>query len=107
MWWIVPSFDENVRKPAQPGDNGTYARLNSRQLESDMLTIARRLAAQQPRVSFKFIVRLDTKVPHATLRIAFDGKGERKGWIRRPGEPSGPLIWNETSSDQSPSLPRS
>jgi hypothetical protein len=107
MWWIVPSFSENANALPVPGDIATYARLNSKQIADDMMTIARRLAAQRSDVSLKFIVRLDAKPPHGTLRIAFDGKGERKGWIRRPGEPSGPLIWNETSSNLSPSLPRS
>ncbi|MDF2441083.1 MAG: hypothetical protein JWN98_2067 [Abditibacteriota bacterium] len=103
MWWIVPSFSPDPKTKSVKGDIGTYAKLNSKQLEDDMLRLAPLLAEQKPESSLKFMVRLDSRPPQGVIRIAFDGKRERKGWIRRPGEPNGPLIWDE-DPDNGPSI---
>lgn len=105
LWWIVPSFDTKAAQPA-PTDNGTYASLNSRQPVEDMEKVALLIAAKRPQASFRYVVRLDETIPHAILRIAFDGKADRKAWIRRKGEASGgPIVWPESNSGQ-PLAPR-
>lgn len=108
MWWLVPSFSPDPKAKNDKADIGTYAKLNSRQPEDDMLRLAPILAEQRPESSLKFMVRLDSRPPQGVIRIAFDGKRERKGWIRQPGEPNGPLIWDEDADSGpaiAPSLP--
>jgi hypothetical protein len=110
LWWVVPSFAADAKTPAAEGDAGTYAKLNSNQPERDMARVAALIARAQPDASLRYIVRLDAKPPHGILRIAMDGKGDRKAWIKRVGEASGgPVIWPETSTDPvlEPRLPRS
>lgn len=108
MWWIVPSFSPDPKAKVVKGDVGTYAKLNSKQPEDDMLRLAPLLAEQKPESSLKFMVRLDSRPSQGVIRVAFDGKRERKGWIRRRGQPNGPLLWDEDADNGpsiSPSLP--
>jgi hypothetical protein len=108
LWWIVPAFSENAMENAA-GDPGTYARLNSSQPERDMSRVALLIARKRPEASFRYVVRLDTKPPGGILRVAFDGKADRKAWVRRPGESAGgPIEWPEVTTESVlvPSEPR-
>ncbi len=93
LWTLVPSFASGDTTSA-PSDTGTYAKLNSLQPERDMAHVAQLIAKKRPDASLRYVVRLDTKPPSGVLRIALDGKGDRKAWVRRPGERSGgPIVW--------------
>ena len=95
LWWIVPSFDSTGTKARPANDVGTYAKLNSRQPLEDIKTIATLIAQEKPQASYRYVARLDEKPPEAILRIANDGKGDRKAWVKKPGEASKAITWSE------------
>ena len=91
LWTIVPSFSGDANSP---GDAGTYAKLHTSQPERDLGRVAVLIAKKRPDASLRYVVRLDTKPPGGVLRIALDNSGDRKAWVRRPGESSGkPIAW--------------
>jgi hypothetical protein len=110
LWQVVSDFEGNSQKPAT--DDATYAVLYAPDLENLMPRIARGMLKEAPSVSLKFVVRLDRTPQQGVIRLAFDGKEERRAWIRRKGESSGgPLIGWETENPKTlpglpPSLPR-
>lgn len=93
LWKIVPSFEG-----AAPlaGDTGTYARFLGTHPETVLPTLARQIAAAEPKASIKFLINVtrDTQQPsEGILRLAFDGKGERGGWIKRPDGVNEAIKW--------------
>ncbi len=103
LWTLVPSFASGDAA-SSPADAGTYAKLNTAQPERDMARVAALIAKKRPDASLRYVVRLDTKPPGGILRIALDGKGDRKAWVRRAGESSGgPIVWPAELSDAEPS----
>ncbi len=97
-WSIVADFDGIAPKSfADPRQNGTFASFRLGDVENLLPRIAGRIAQQAPRASIKFVLRLDQKPPQGVLRLAFDGKSERRAWVRRAGESAGgPLTgWEE------------
>ena len=91
LWTIMPSFSGDE---ASPADLGTYAKLHTSQPERDMSRVAVLIEKKRPDSSLRYVVRLETKPPGGILRIALDGSGDRKAWVRRPGESSGgPIVW--------------
>ena len=95
LWWIVPSFDSTGTKPRPANDTGTYAKLNSRQPLDDMKIVAILIAQEKPQASYRYVARLDAKPPEAILRIANNGKGDRKAWIKKPGAETQTVTWSE------------
>lgn len=96
LWTIMPSFSGDE---ASPADGGTYAKLHTSQPERDMGRVAVLIEKKRPDASLRYVVRLDTKPPGGILRIALDGTGDRKAWVRRPGESSGgPIVWPGTAT---------
>lgn len=110
LWQVVSDFEGNSKTPAK--DDATYAILYAPNLENLMPRVARGMLKESPQVSLKFVVRLDRTPQQGIIRLAFDGKQERRAWIRRQGESSGgPLIGWETENPTVhpgllPSLPR-
>lgn len=93
LWMIVPSFSGTT--PAA-GDSGTYAKFLGAQPEKDLPHLARQIATAAPTASIKFIINLsrDARQPsEGVLRLAFDGKGEREGWLKRPDGTMGIVKW--------------
>ncbi|MBV9868498.1 MAG: hypothetical protein JO316_24345 [Abitibacteriaceae bacterium] len=103
LWTLVPSFDLKTLPPAS--DIGTYAMLSAMHPENDLPWLARKMAQTAPKASIKFIVRLnqDEERPgQGILRIAFDGKGERGGWLKRFGVAAAePVKWWEDAGRSS------
>lgn len=89
-WDIVADFAGAAPKTfADPRENGTFARLRAGEIETLLPRIAGDIARKSPTASVKFVLRLDQKPPQGVLRLAFDGKGERRAWVRRAGESAG------------------
>lgn len=96
LWTLMPSFSGDA--PPSPADLGTYAKLNTSQPERDMGRVAVLIAKKRTDASLRYVVRMDTKPPGGILRIALDGTGDRKAWVRKPGESSGgPIVWPGTA----------
>jgi hypothetical protein len=118
-WAIVRSFDGQAAQES----SGTYASLNVATLKQQtlesasqaMIDTARKIARRKPNTGIKFIVRDDGKRVRAVLRLSFDGKKARGGWIKtRDQKEASPVFWWEDLQDESldlstritPSLPR-
>jgi hypothetical protein len=94
IWRIVSDFDGQSKTPSL---NGTFASLQSKNLEEEMPQIAAKLVKSLPDASIKFILRLDKDPAEGILRLDFDEKKERKAWKRSKGQASGaPLTGWET-----------
>ncbi len=108
LWQIVSDFEGANRKPS--ADGATFAALQDKNVEASLPRAGAAIAHKMPLTSVKFVLRLDKQPPQGVLRLAFDGKGERKAWIRRPGEAGGgPFAgWEggEPAGTLAPSLPR-
>ena len=85
-WQIVSDFDGHSQKAST---DGTFAMLESAELENLMPLVATQIIRKEPTLSLKFIVRLDKDPADGIVRLAFDGKSQRKAWIRRPGQRAG------------------
>lgn len=93
LWTIVPAFPGTA---LAVGDTGTYAKFLGAHPETELPTLARQIAAVEPKTSIKFLVTLSRDVRHPSegiLRLAFDAKGERGGWLKRPNGSSEPVKW--------------
>lgn len=107
-WDIVADFEGAAPKTFRdPRQNGTFASLRAGDIETLLPKIAGQIAQQAPDASVKFVIRMDKKPPQGTLRLAFDGKGERKAWVRRAGESAGGPLTGWESGAQKPGLPPS
>lgn len=102
VWTMERSFGASLTK----GDNGTYAALRDLPQSSEavpqvMAQVAQNIAAKVPTASIKFIVRLENPAqPRGILRLAFDGKGSRGGWIKSaPTGPAAPFTWWQDETD--------
>ncbi len=111
LWKIVPGFDANsplqaISAGASPLVDGTFAMLRASEVQNTLPQIASGLVQSAPDAGVKFILRLDKKPPEGILRLAFDGKRERRAWVRRPGESAGgPLTGWEGGPPQANLLP--
>ncbi len=108
IWRVAGDFAGDTTKPAR--DGATYAVLQAGDLENLMPRLANKVLQLAPDVSLKFVVRLDKSPQVGIIRLAFDGKKERRAWVRRAGEASGgPLIgWinSERPGNLPPAMPR-
>ncbi|HEX4149806.1 MAG TPA: hypothetical protein VHY20_12495, partial [Pirellulales bacterium] len=106
-WEVVPSFNEKSRLPE---DTGSYFVPFAPDIEHDLPRLAAGMCRLQPKTSVKFIVRLDRRPPTGIVRLDFDYKGTRGGWIRRAGSSAGQPVQGFGSiapdTQLSPSLPR-
>lgn len=103
LWQLVNDFDGNTDKLSE---KSTFASLQAPDLENLLPTIAAHLVKTAPEASVKFIVRLDKDPQQGIVRLAFDGKRERKAWIRRAGQKAGvPFVgWENGEFRGSPPL---
>jgi hypothetical protein len=110
LWHIVGDFDGNINAPATGSVEGTFASFHAPDVENALPPIAAHIVKTTPDASVKFVLRLDKDPREGILRLAFDGKRERRAWVRREGETAGgPLTgWEEgeAQSNLLPSLPR-
>lgn len=105
LWQIVADFEGHPSAPNAPS-NGTFASLHATDLESALPTIAAQIVKAAPDASVKFILRFDKDPKEGILRLAFDGKAERRAWVRRPGESAGgPFTGWEGGEDKTKLLP--
>ena len=109
LWQIVADFEGKTDAPQAVFD-GTFAALHAPDVDKAMPNIAALILRAAPETSLKFVLRLDKDQPEGIVRLAFDGKRERRAWVRRAGETAGgPLTgWEEGASPPGllPSLPR-
>ena len=110
LWQIVGDFEGNSDAPRAGSIDGTFASFYSPDLENALLPIAAHIVKTAPDASVKFVLRLDKDPKEGILRLAFDGKRERRAWVRREGETAGgPLTgWEEGEAKGNllPSLPQ-
>jgi hypothetical protein len=85
-WQLVSDFEGKSTKAAT---EGTFAMLQTADLENVMPQLATQIIRQAPKISLKFIVRLDRSPNEGIVRLAFDGKQQRRAWVRRSGQSSG------------------
>ena len=104
LWRLVSDFDG---ESAQPSKNGTFASLHAPNLEEALPTIAARIVKTAPAASVKFVLRLDRDPQQGILRVAYDGKRERKAWVRRAGDSNGKVFtgwedgeWKDRQQDE-------
>lgn len=106
LWQIVGDFEGK----GAPSQAGTFASLHAPNIEVALPTIARHIVKTAPQSSVKFVLRLDKDPPEGIIRLDFDGKRERRAWVRRAGESAGgPLTgWENEGAGTNllPSLPR-
>lgn len=114
LWTLVPSFETQPAgaKPAA-ADPGTYARLWSAQPQDDLPRLCRLIAQVNAGESIKYIVRLrarNKQQPEGILRVAFDGKAQRGGWVKSADQSTAEVVewWNAPSDSTaiSPAPPR-
>ena len=86
LWQLVSDFDGATDKPSK---SGTFASLQASDLENALPMVAAHIVKTVPAASVKFIVRLDKDPQEGIVRLDFDGKRERKSWIRRAGQSAG------------------
>lgn len=104
-WNIVADFDGSAAKAfVDPRQNGTFASFRLGDLENTLPKVAGQIAQKSSDASIKFVVRLDKKPPQGTLRLAFDGKGERRAWVRRAGESAGGPLTGWEGGEEKPGL---
>ncbi|PQV63828.1 hypothetical protein B1R32_10832 [Abditibacterium utsteinense] len=115
LWEIVSNFDpsspaKTVALSSARAVDGTFAVLRAADMQNSLPQIASSIVKSAPNASVKFVLRLDQKPIVGILRLAFDGKSERRAWVRRPGESAGgPLTgWEEgvAQTNLLPDMPR-
>lgn len=106
LWQIVGDF-EGKNAPSQAG---TFASLQAPNLKTALPAIASRIVKTAPQSSVKFVLRLDKDPHEGILRLDFDGKRERRAWVRRTGQSAGEPLpnWENEGAGTNllPSLPR-
>ena len=103
LWRLVSNFDGETDAPS---DNGTFASFHAPDLENSLPMIAARIVKIAPDASVKFVLRLDRDPKQGIIRIAYDGKRERKAWIRRKGEAAGTPFTGWENGDYTPKAPK-
>lgn len=86
LWQLVSNFDGGADLPSE---NGTFALFHGSDIENSLPQIAARIVKIAPDASVKFVLRLDRDPSQGIIRIAFDGKRERKAWVRQKGQAAG------------------
>jgi hypothetical protein len=106
LWQIVGDFEGN----SAPTQAGTFASLHAPDIENTLPAVSRHILKIAPQISLKFVLRLDKDPQEGIMRLDFDGKRERRAWVRRAGQSAGgPLTGWENEGEGSnllPSLPR-
>lgn len=106
LWQIVADFEGTT--PATPSDevsDSTFAILHAPDIETSLPQIAGNIVKTTPEASVKFVLRLDKDPAEGILRLAFDGKQERRAWVRRAGESAGGPFTGWEDGDATPNLP--
>ena len=103
LWRLVSDFDGNTDAPSK---NGTFASFHAPDLENSLPLIAARMVKSAPDASIKFVLRLDRDPAQGIVRIAFDGKRERKAWIRGKGEATGKPFTGWEDGNYTPKPPK-
>jgi hypothetical protein len=106
LWQLVADFEgRSSTTPSEEVSDSTFATLHSPDIESSLPLIAGGIVKSSPDASVKFILRLDKDPAEGIIRIAFDGKQERRAWVRRAGESAGGPFTGWEDGDVTPSLP--
>lgn len=103
LWRLVSNFDGTVNLPSE---DGTFASFHGPDLENSLPMIAARIVKSAPDASVKFVLRLDRDPAMAIIRIAFDGKRERKAWIRRKSDAAGTPLTGWEDGNYTPKAPQ-
>lgn len=103
LWRIVSNFDGETDAPSE---NGTFASFHGNDLENSLPLIAARMVKSAPDASIKFVLRLDRDPSQGIVRITFDGKRERRAWIRRKGETAGTPFTGWEDGNYTPKPPK-
>ena len=103
LWRLVSNFNGDTDVPSEIG---TFASFHASDLENSLPLIAARMVKSAPDASIKWVVRLDRDPSQGIVRIAFDGKRERKAWIRRKGEAAGTPFTGWEDGNYTPKPPK-
>ena len=103
LWRLVSNFDGSTDAPSE---NGTFASFHGTDLENSLPLIASRMVKSAPDASIKFILRFDRDPAQGIVRIAYDGKRERKAWIRRKGDTAGTPLTGWEDGNFTPRAPK-
>ena len=103
LWRLVSNFDGSTDAPSE---NGTFASFHGADLENALPLIASRMVKSAPDASIKFILRFDRDPAQGIVRIAYDGKRERKAWIRRKGDAAGTPLTGWEDGNFTPRAPK-
>ena len=97
VWLLVPSWSG---EPSAGQDDATYAEYRGSDADDQLGLLASSIYHHSPKVSIKFIVRLDQEPATGTIRLAFDGKRQHLAWVRRAGDKAGgPFYGWENASE--------
>ena len=102
LWRLVSNFEGDSNLPSE---DGTFASFHADDLENSLPTVAARIVKIAPDASVKWVLRLDRDPNIGVVRIAFDGKRERKAWIRRKGEAAGTPFTGWENGEFTPKAP--
>jgi hypothetical protein len=89
LWQIVADFEGDMTAKSDAIADSTFAAFHAPDVATSLPQIAGSIVKSSPEASVKFVLRLDKDPSEGILRIAFDGKKERRAWIRRAGESAG------------------
>jgi len=104
-WLLTPNW---AGKVSASQDDATYAQYRGDDPETQLSLMASTIYHLSPKVSIKFIVRLDQNPPTGTIRLAFDGKRQHLAWVRHAGDAAGgPLFDWENASLAGGAMPTS
>ena len=105
VWLLTANW---AGKVSVSQDDATYAQYQGDDPETQLSLLASTIYHHSPKVSIKFIVRLDQDPPTGTIRLAFDGKRQHLAWVRHAGDAAGgPLFGWENSSQPGGATPTS
>ena len=103
LWQLVSNFDGGADLPSE---NGTFASFHGPDIENSLPQIAARMVKIAPDASIKFVLRLDRDPSQGIVRVDFDGKRERKGWIRQKGQAAGQPFTGWENGNYTPEAPK-
>lgn len=103
LWQVVSDFDSKVNAPAT--DGGTYVSLHASGLDTLMPKVGARLVQLLPDASIKWVLRFDKDAPEGIVRVSFDGKRERRAWVKRSGNAAGTPITGWEKGDWQGTIP--